>query len=136
MKLSVSKVLRFTAAYDLAATSFFAIPGLAAYYVLFWKDIHVRFAVPGAFPDLQGFHFLFVNMFGISVAIWALIRIIRPEPFQCLIDAIGRVMYSFSLGYYFFFTDVTRITLVFLVPELVLLVLLILAYKSRATVPV
>lgn len=74
---------------------------------------------------------LFVNLFGIVVAAWSLIRILRPDPFQCLVEIGARVGISLLLAYYLFFSGVTKVVAAFLVPEIILLVLLVVAYRGR-----
>lgn len=124
--------LRISAAYDLASTLWFAIPGLAGKYIALFALLHSSMGLTGGFPVFGDMHMAFVNLFGLAIAFWALARWLRPSPFLCMLDICARAAFASLLAYHFFFSDVSRILGAFIPPEIVLLAVLSHAHRARS----
>lgn len=66
--------------YDLLVTFPLARPGVAILQLSFLRTVQGWLGMNGEFPDFGPFHLFFVNLFGSIVTIWAVLRLIRPEP--------------------------------------------------------
>jgi hypothetical protein len=103
--------------YDLVVTFPFAFPGIVLWQLNFLRTAQGWLGMIGEFPSFGPFHLFFVNLFGSIVAIWAVLRIIRPEPLFGLFDGIGRALFSAWMLYYLLVLHIPPIVFVFVVPE-------------------
>ena len=71
----------------------------------------------GEFPAFGPFHLFFVNLFGSLVMIWAVLRLMRPEPLYGLFDGIGRAVFSAWMLYYLLVLHIPPVVFLFVVPE-------------------
>jgi hypothetical protein len=83
------------AIYDLVVTVGFATPFTAAALLQFTRWVHEALGLPGTpVPVLGPAELMFVSMFGTAVTMWALARILRPEPRFIAIDTAGRAAFA------------------------------------------
>lgn len=86
---------RAGAVYDLIVTVGFATPFTAALLFDATRWIHDALDLPGAqLPAFDPAGLMFVSMFGTAVTMWALARILRPEPRFIAIDTAGRAAFA------------------------------------------
>ncbi|GAA1787512.1 hypothetical protein [Agromyces lapidis] len=88
---------RAGAIYDLIVTIGFATPFTAAALFELSRWAHDALGLPGAqVPAFDAAALMFTSMFGTAVTMWAIARILRPEPRFIAIDTfVGRVLFSF-----------------------------------------
>jgi hypothetical protein len=88
-----SLVIRTCAGFDLAVTSLLALPVTAR------ALLGAVYAASGApAPELPGVAWFFVNLAGALGALWALVRLARPEPWLSRADALGRCAVAALIG--------------------------------------
>ncbi len=86
---------RAGAIYDLVVTIPFATPFTASLLLSMTRAAHQALDLPGAPPpELDPTALMFTSMFGTAVVMWALARIIRPEPRFIMIDTVGRALFT------------------------------------------
>lgn len=110
-------VIKSSAIYDLIFTFAFAIPGLALLKINLLFDVHSGFNLLGSFPRFDPVHLMFVNLLGVIVTIWSVLRIRYPEPIFGLYDAYARFGFSFIMAVTLFYYQGTELILFFLIPE-------------------
>lgn len=110
-------VIKSSAIYDLVFTFAFAIPGLALLKINLLFDAHSGFNLLGSFPAFDPVHLMFVNLLGVIVTIWSVLRIRYPEPILGLYDAYARFGFSFIMAVTLFYYQGTELILFFLIPE-------------------
>lgn len=120
----MEKTLRASAAYDFLTIFPFAIPGLADADVRAWKGLHVAMHLKGAFPAFEPFHMLFLNMFGIFVSVWAIVRWMNPRNFLLRADVCARAAIGVLLLFYAFSGSTSQIIILFIPAEFLFLILL------------
>jgi hypothetical protein len=107
-------VIRACAAFDLLVTGLLALPHVARAFVgaLYALD------GAGAAPELPGVAWFFVNLAGVLGVLWALVRLLRPEPWLARADAIGRCGVAALIAGYLAAGEVPRVMLAFVATEL------------------
>ncbi|MBO0980348.1 hypothetical protein [Microbacterium sp. SD291] len=86
---------RAGALYDLVVTIGFATPFTAALLLDATRWLHDALDLPGArLPELGPTALMFVSMFGTAVTMWAVARLMRPEPRFIAIDTAGRAAFA------------------------------------------
>ena len=86
---------RAGAIYDLVVTVGFATPFSAAMLLGFTRWVHEVFGLPGAqLPEFDATALMFTSMFGTAVTMWAVARLLRPEPRFIAIDTVGRALFA------------------------------------------
>jgi len=110
-------VIKSSAIYDLVFTFAFAIPGLALLKINLLFDAHSGFNLLGSFPTFEPVHLMFVNLLGVIVTIWSVLRIRHPEPIFGLYDAYARFGFSLIMAVTLFYYQGTELILFFLIPE-------------------
>ncbi|MFF2275546.1 hypothetical protein [Agromyces sp. NPDC058126] len=114
---------RAGAIYDLVVTVGFATPFTAAALLDLTRWVHDAFDLPGAqLPELGATALMFTSMFGTAVTMWAIARILRPEPRFIAIDTGGRLLFSLWMTWALLNGQSATIV-VFLIGEVVWLVL-------------
>ncbi|MEU7239733.1 hypothetical protein [Streptomyces sparsogenes] len=87
------RVVRGSAWYDLVVTAGFATP---------WTYALVHDALSslgdasglGAMPALDPMQTLYANLMGSVVVVWALLRIVKPQPAHGLFDGVARTLFA------------------------------------------
>ena len=114
---------RAGAIYDLIVTVGFATPFTASLLFDATRWIHDAFDLPGAqLPAFDAAGLMFVSMFGTAVTMWALARVLRPEPRFIAIDTAGRAAFSLWMTWALLNGQSTTVV-VFLIGEVLWLVL-------------
>jgi hypothetical protein len=103
--------------YDLLVTFPFAFPCVVIWQLSFLRTVQGWLGMTGEFPAFGPFHLFFVNLFGSIVTIWAVLRLIRPEPLFGLFDGIGRAAFLSWMLYYLLVWHVPPVVMLFVVPE-------------------
>ncbi len=87
------RLVRASAAYDLAVTAAFATPWT---FTLVHAALNAASGALGlsAFPELDLMQVLYANLMGSVVVVWSLLRIVRPERLHGLLDGVARVLFS------------------------------------------
>lgn len=114
---------RAGAIYDLIVTVGFATPFTAALMLDLTRRAHEWFDVPGApTPELGPLALMLTSLFGTGVTMWAVARILRPEPRFIAIDTVGRALFS-SWMVWALLNGQSATIVVFLIGEITWLVL-------------
>lgn len=114
---------RAGAIYDLIVTVGFATPFSAAILLGATRWIHDALGLPGAqLPVLDPASMMFVSLFGAGVTMWAIARILRPEPRFIAIDTVGRAVFALWMTWALLNGQSTTVV-VFLIGEVLWLVL-------------
>ncbi|MEV0094351.1 hypothetical protein [Streptomyces sp. NPDC050738] len=82
------RVVRASAWYDLVVTAGFATP---------WTYAMVHDVL--SLPERDVMQTLLANLMGSVVVVWALLRIVRPQPEHGLFDGIARTLFSAWIAY-------------------------------------
>lgn len=112
------RVVWFGGLYDLLVTFPFALPGLVAIQLATLETIQSGLGLAGKFPVFDPFQLFFLNLFGSIVTIWAVLRILKPEPLFGLADGVGRVVFSSLMLYYLVVWEIPQVVWLFVVPEI------------------
>ena len=114
---------RAGAVYDLVVTVGFATPFTAAMLLGFTRWVHDVLDLPGAqLPAFDATALMFTSMFGTAVMMWAVARLLRPEPRFIAIDTVGRAVFA-SWMIWALLNGQSATIVVFLIGEVVWLVL-------------
>ena len=90
-----SRVVYFSALYDLIITAPFAFPWSARWLSGVLAQVHESASLSGSAPSLADpFALLFANLMGTIVVIWAVIRLRSPTLESGAFDTLGRVLFS------------------------------------------
>jgi len=116
-KSTYQSIVKASAIYDLIFTFAFAIPGLALLKVNLLFDLHADIRLLGSFPAFEPMHLMFVNLLGVVVTIWSLLRLKFPYPILGLYDAYARFGFSGIMAITLFYFHGTQLIWFFLVPE-------------------
>jgi len=92
------RLVRASAAYDLAVTAAFATPWT---FTLVHAALNAASGALGlsAFPELDLMQIFYANLMGSVVVVWSLLRILRPERLHGLLDGVARVLFSTWMAY-------------------------------------
>lgn len=109
------RLVRASAWYDLVVTAGFATPWT---YVLLHGALSRLGAASGlgALPAVDPIQTLYANLMGSVVVVWALLRVVRPQPVYGLFDGIARALFA-SWQAYALLHGGTRLLWVFLAAE-------------------
>ena len=128
------RIVRASALYDLVVTAPFATPWTCAATLNTLRAVHDWLGLKGTVPEPAPEVLLFANLMGSVVLIWAVARLLRPEPLLGRLDALARGMFSAWMGYAVL-SGLSPILLVFLVMELGGMTLQLLPLRSRSGRP-
>jgi hypothetical protein len=112
------RIVAAGAIYDMIAVGPLALPFTAPSHLNLMFDINVWLGFTGVMPTFQPIHFLFVNLFGTLLMVWAGFRLLRFRPGFSIVDFAVRVSVSVLLFWYATNGDVHRLVLFFLTAEL------------------
>ncbi len=88
------RIVRASAAYDLAVTWVFALPWTFAWVYGLLQSIATAFSLPGDFPPLNAAHMLMANLLGSVVIVWSLARWLQPSVQLGRLDALARGLFA------------------------------------------
>ncbi len=88
------RIVRASAAYDLAVTWVFALPWTFAWVYGLLQNIAGSLALPGNFPPLNPAHVLMANLLGSVVVVWSLARWLQPSVQLGRLDALARALFA------------------------------------------
>lgn len=88
------RVVRLSAAYDLAVTWVFAMPWTFAWVYGLLQIAATALALPGDFPPLNPAHMLMANLLGSVVIVWSLARWLQPSVQLGRLDALARGLFA------------------------------------------
>jgi hypothetical protein len=88
------KIVRASAAYDLAVTWVFALPWTFAWVYALFQSLAATLALPGEFTALNPGHMLMANLLGSVVVVWALARWLQPSVTLGRLDALSRALFA------------------------------------------
>lgn len=108
-------VIRACAAFDLLVTGLLALPLASRAFVAALYALDGA----GAAPELPGIAWFFVNLAGGLGVLWALVRLLRPEPWLARADAIGRCGVAALIAGYLAAGQLPRVMLAFVATELI-----------------
>lgn len=113
-----SRVVYFSALYDLVVTAAFATPWSARWLSGIFTELHHAWGLSGSSPSLADpLALLFANLMGSIVVIWSLIRLRSPSFEFGAFDTLGRLLFSCWMGVALF-NGASSILVHFLIPEL------------------
>lgn len=91
----VARIVRASAVYDLVVTAGFALPWTAALALGSMGAAHRALGLSGVVPVVDDpFTILLANLLGSIVSVWAVLRILRPEPLLGAADTVARLLFS------------------------------------------
>jgi magnesium-transporting ATPase (P-type) len=88
------RIVRTSAAYDLAVTWVFALPWTFAWVYGLLQNVASSMALPGDFPPLNPAHMLMANLLGSVVIVWSLARWLQPSVLLGRLDALARALFA------------------------------------------
>jgi magnesium-transporting ATPase (P-type) len=112
------RLVRASAAYDLAVTWVFALPWTFAWVYGLLQSLAAAFALPGDFPPLNPAHMLTANLLGSVVIVWSLARWLSPTLLLGRLDALARGLFA-TWQIYAVIAGASTIVLAFTVFEVV-----------------
>ncbi|HEX8064123.1 MAG TPA: hypothetical protein VF535_13030 [Allosphingosinicella sp.] len=95
---SYLRLVRASAAWDLAVTAGFATPWTFAMVHAALNALGSALGL-GAFPELDLMQILYANLMGSVVVVWSLLRLVRPMKLHGLFDGTARVLFSAWMAY-------------------------------------
>ena len=123
------RLVRASAAWDLAVTAGFATPWTFALLHAALNAVGGAFGL-GAFPELDQMQILYANLMGSVVIVWSLLRLLRPVHLHGLLDGIARVLFSTWMAYALA-KGAPNLVWVFLIPEMIWGVLQLAPWLDR-----
>lgn len=109
------RLVRASAGYDLLITAGFATPW--TYALLHGALSRLGGALGlGGLPALDPIQVLYANLMGSVVVVWALLRLVRPQPAHGRYDAVARALFA-AWQAYALAQGATRLLWLFLVVE-------------------
>jgi len=115
---SALRIIRASAAYDVVATSAFALPWTAPLALASLADVHDALGLSGALPQPHDvFTVLFANLLGSIVLVWSVLRLRRPSLTMGAADTAARVLFS-TWMVAALLSGASSVVWAFLVPEL------------------
>lgn len=113
-----TKVIRGVAIFDLVATLGMTLPGLSGLWLGAFRHLHAALGLSGDFPSFAPGNEVFVNICGIMVFFFSLIRIRTPTRFPTLCDCGARILVASMILIYTFSGGMSRVFLPFVGSEL------------------
>lgn len=96
----VSRVVFFSALYDLLVTLPFATPWTAQLMSRLLASVHTGLGLRGAAPSLEDpTALLFATLMGSIVTVWSVLRLLTPTPQLGAADTAGRVLFSMWMAF-------------------------------------
>jgi hypothetical protein len=81
--------------YDVVVTVGFATPWTAAFLLGLLAKLQSSASLPGdTLPAFGVSHLLFVTLFGVTVTMWGVARLLRPTALLIALDTIGRAVFA------------------------------------------
>lgn len=114
----ITKLYRYSAIYDIIVTSPFAIPWISIIIMELLVKINSDLNIGGTYQEISPQHFFALNLMGVIVTIWSVLRIKYPYPILGFYDGIGRFGFSAIMIYYLLFEKYPHILVGLLVPEI------------------
>lgn len=111
-------IVRAGGLYDVIAALPLALPGVVSMQLAALSKVQEGLGLSGQFPIFDPFQLFFLNLFGSLSVIWAVLRIIKPEPLLGLTDGIARAVLSGLMLYYLIVWNVPQVVVLFIVPEI------------------
>lgn len=111
------KLVKLSAWYDLVIILPFCTPWTLDYLYLFLQQQHHYWQFQGQLHNLNASHYLFANLLGAVVLVWALARIVQAQILLGRLDALARVLFSIW-QIYAWLHGVSSLILVFTVFEI------------------
>ena len=121
-------IVRVGGAYDLIVTFPFAIPYLASTQIALLASLNQYLGFSGSIPSFEPLHLLFINLFGMIVAFWSVLRIHKGEPIFGLYDGVGRFLFASLMIFYLISYHVSQVVVLFLIPEIIFGVIQLYGY--------
>jgi uncharacterized membrane protein len=112
------RIVAAGAVYDLISIGPLAFPFSAPAQLNLMFDMNKLLGFEGVMPTFEPIHILFVNLFGMLLAIWAGFRLLAFRPAYAVADFAVRVCVSVLLFWYATNGEVHRLVLLFLFAEL------------------
>ena len=115
---AASAVIRACAGVDLLVTGPLALPFTSRVFVSALYALDRALGGAAAAPELPGIAWFFVNLAGALGVLWALVRLLRPEPWLARADAAGRCAVAALMAGYLVAGAVPSVMWVFVATEL------------------
>jgi len=96
-EISARRLYRIVGIWDLILTLPFALPVLSGITIGALARIHLIIVGPTDFPEFQGLHLFFVQLFGVLAVMWAILRIHRPYRLLATYDTFGRLAVAYLM---------------------------------------
>ncbi|WP_034591700.1 hypothetical protein [Hamadaea tsunoensis] len=125
------RIVRASAWYDLVVTAGFATPWTYAILHDGLSALGDTLGL-GRLPDLDPMQTLYADLLGSVVVVWALLRLLRPDPVHGLFDGAARVLFA-SWQAYALAHGVSRLIWVFFAGEVVFGLAQFLPWLRRRT---
>lgn len=118
MSAQASLVIRICAAFDLAVTGLLSLPFAARTFVSTLYALEGAWGGESGAPELPPIAWFFINLAGALGVLWALVRLLRPEPWLARADVLGRCAVAALISGYLWAGDVPALLGAFLATEL------------------
>ena len=82
-------VIRGVCVYDIISTLGMALPGLSVVTIGLYASLHNGLGLGGQFPEFVPMHHLFVNLVGLLVFLWSLVRLVLLDRLLVICDIFG-----------------------------------------------
>ncbi len=113
----MSRVIRVCAGFDLLVTGLLALPLTARVFVSTLYGLERALGGAAQTPELPPIAWFFTNLAGALGVLWALVRIVRPEPWLARADALGRVGVGALIASYLLAGEVPSLLWAFVATE-------------------
>ncbi len=113
-----SPVIRVCAGFDLVVTGLFALPFTAPVFVSTLYALDRALGGAHLTPELPPLAWFFANLAGALGVLWALVRLLRPEPWLARADALGRCGVAALIAWYLAAGEVPALLWAFVATEL------------------
>ena len=111
-------MIRVCAGFDLVVTGMIALPFTAPVFVSTLYALDRALGGAAGIPELPGIAWFFTNLAGALGVLWALVRLLRPEPWLARADALARCAVAALIASYVIADEVPALLWAFVATEL------------------
>lgn len=115
--MTPTTVIRCWAGLDLLVTGLLALPPTALWFIATLYQFNGLLGEAASPPPFAPVHLLFVCLMGTLGVLWAVIRLLRPEPIHGRADAWARLWVAGLIAYFIFGAGAPMILTAFIATE-------------------
>lgn len=123
MRLNLDRVrrrkVRFWAIVDSSVSYTLALPPLAEHFISLLYYLNGKLGGDPTPPEITAFQLFFVCLSGTLIALWCLVRYLKPIGLFALLDGWGRVWVSLLIVWFVAVEGAPRVLLLFIITEMI-----------------